>query len=46
MFEGRMINVELTAGGGGAGGERKEKIRKKNEVLDEERVSVWESEDR
>ncbi|KAK5102568.1 hypothetical protein LTR70_000426 [Exophiala xenobiotica] len=34
---GRKINVELTAGGGGKGAERKEKIQKKNTKLFEER---------
>jgi nucleolar protein 6 len=33
----RRINVELTAGGGGAGGNRREKIREKNEKLNGER---------
>lgn len=35
--KGRKINVELTAGGGGKGGQRTEKIKKKNEKLWEER---------
>lgn len=35
--KGRKINVELTAGGGGKGGQRKEKIKLKNEKLWEER---------
>ncbi|KAK5936879.1 hypothetical protein PMZ80_010817 [Knufia obscura] len=34
---GRKINVELTAGGGGKGADRKEKIQKKNTKLWEER---------
>lgn len=40
LFEGRVINVELTAGGGGKGENRREKIEKKNKALDEERVSI------
>ncbi|KAI0119710.1 hypothetical protein F4814DRAFT_413051 [Daldinia grandis] len=36
--EERRINVELTAGGGGNTDHRKEKIRAKNEKLDEERA--------
>ncbi|KAK5109582.1 hypothetical protein LTR62_006933 [Meristemomyces frigidus] len=36
--KGRIINVELTAGGGGAGEVRKEKIREKNSSLEAERV--------
>lgn len=39
LFEGRIINVELTAGGGGKGEKRREKIESKNKKLDEERVS-------
>jgi len=35
--KGRRINVELTAGGGGKSKDRKEKIKEKNEKLDEER---------
>lgn len=35
---GRRINVELTAGGGGNSGERKEKLRVRNRTLDEQRV--------
>jgi len=37
VFLGRKINVELTAGGGGRGENRMEKIRKRNETLNEER---------
>ncbi|GAB7356023.1 hypothetical protein MBLNU459_g6644t1 [Dothideomycetes sp. NU459] len=33
----RRINVELTAGGGGAGGNRKEKLKVKNARLEEQR---------
>ncbi|KAK9470205.1 uncharacterized protein V1510DRAFT_423708 [Dipodascopsis tothii] len=39
-FEGRKINVELTAGGGGKSDNRKEKIRLKNEKLEEERREI------
>ncbi|KAF8599747.1 hypothetical protein BDV93DRAFT_448856 [Ceratobasidium sp. AG-I] len=35
---GRRINVELTAGGGGNSGQRKEKLRTRNRTLDEQRV--------
>ncbi|PHH71228.1 hypothetical protein CDD80_5425 [Ophiocordyceps camponoti-rufipedis] len=38
LFEGRRINVELTAGGGGKTQFRKEKIREKNQKLDENRA--------
>jgi len=41
---GRKINVELTAGGGGKGAERKEKIQKKNTKLFEERERRKEAE--
>ena len=34
---GRKVNVELTAGGGGRGENRMEKIKVRNEGLDEER---------
>ncbi|KAG9120633.1 hypothetical protein FRC07_003805 [Ceratobasidium sp. 392] len=34
---GRRINVELTAGGGGNSGQRKEKLRTRNRTLDEQR---------
>jgi nucleolar protein 6 len=37
IFMGRKINVELTAGGGGRGEKRMEKIRTRNETLAEER---------
>lgn len=33
MLEGRMINVELTAGGGGKGEKRMEKLRERNKEL-------------
>jgi len=36
-LEGRRINVELTAGGGGKGENRKNKVRKRNQTLEEER---------
>ncbi|KDQ17783.1 hypothetical protein BOTBODRAFT_172204 [Botryobasidium botryosum FD-172 SS1] len=36
-LEGRRINVELTAGGGGKGEKRKDKLRKRNHTLEEER---------
>lgn len=39
-FHGRTINVELTAGGGGKSEQRKEKIKKKNTALEQERVST------
>lgn len=40
---GRKINVELTAGGGGGkSAGRKDKIRQKNQKLDEERARDWE----
>ena len=42
QFQGRNINVELTAGGGGKGGGRIEKIRKKNEGLEVERQKLHE----
>jgi nucleolar protein 6 len=41
---GRKINVELTAGGGGHGEYRTEKIRKRNEGLEEERQRRLEEE--
>lgn len=34
----RRINVELTAGGGGKNGERMDKVREKNQKLNEERA--------
>jgi nucleolar protein 6 len=37
VFMGRKINVELTAGGGGRGQNRMEKIKTRNETLAEER---------
>lgn len=37
QFQGRSINVELTAGGGGKGQDRKARIDKKNKELEEER---------
>lgn len=42
QFQGRNINVELTAGGGGKGSERKEKIKKKNQDLEVERQKLHE----
>ncbi|UZJ51450.1 hypothetical protein CBS101457_000770 [Exobasidium rhododendri] len=42
QFQGRNINVELTAGGGGKGNDRKEKIRKKNQDLEAERQKIHE----
>ncbi|KAF3941466.1 hypothetical protein ABW19_dt0209474 [Dactylella cylindrospora] len=44
LFNGRKINVELTAGGGGKSEERKEKVRVKNEKLNEERKRRFEEE--
>ncbi|MCO5613991.1 hypothetical protein L7F22_068271 [Adiantum nelumboides] len=41
-LQGRSINVELTAGGGGKGAERTEKIAKKNKGLEEERRKLHE----
>lgn len=38
QFHGRQINVELTAGGGGTGQQRQEKIKAKNAELEKERV--------
>ncbi|KFG83479.1 RNA binding protein [Metarhizium anisopliae] len=43
-FEGRRINVELTAGGGGKTKFRKDKIREKNQKLDENRAKRIERE--
>lgn len=34
----RRINVELTAGGGGKSGDRMDKVREKNQKLNEERA--------
>lgn len=42
MLDGRQINVELTAGGGGNSGERKERIKSKNAELGEERKAKFE----
>ncbi|CAO1634071.1 unnamed protein product [Sympodiomycopsis kandeliae] len=42
QFEGRLINVELTAGGGGSGADRKKKIQEKNAKLEEERSKLHE----
>lgn len=42
--KGRMINVELTAGGGGKSNEREQKIRQKNMKLEEQRVRHREKE--
>jgi nucleolar protein 6 len=42
QFQGRSINVELTAGGGGKGTDRKEKIKKKNQDLEVERQKIHE----
>jgi nucleolar protein 6 len=41
-LHGRTINVELTAGGGGKGAERKGRIEKKNSNLEEERRKLHE----
>lgn len=41
-YNGRKINVELSAGGGGNSHERREKIRAKNEVVDKERAETLE----
>lgn len=38
-LEGRMINVELTAGGGGKGGTRLAKVKERNKALLAQRVS-------
>ncbi len=40
MLQGRMINVELTAGGGGKGEKRMEKLRERNKALLGQRVSL------
>ncbi|CDW98279.1 hypothetical protein [Sporisorium scitamineum] len=40
MLEGRKINVELTAGGGGKSETRQEKIKAKNAELDKERQKL------
>ena len=44
MFEGRKLNVELTAGGGGNTKARKEKLATRNGKLDEERRNRSEKE--
>ncbi|KAK6496342.1 hypothetical protein TWF481_002367 [Arthrobotrys musiformis] len=41
-FEGRKINVELTAGGGGKSTDRKERVKAKNESLNTERKKRYE----
>lgn len=43
-FKGRKINVELTAGGGGNSDLRREKIREKNEKLEQQRKAEIEKE--
>lgn len=40
MYQGRQINVELTAGGGGHSQRRKDKIKAKNAELDKERQKL------
>ena len=40
QLEGRMINVELTAGGGGKSEARLNKLRERNKELHEQRVSA------
>ncbi|KAK9321141.1 hypothetical protein V1517DRAFT_327324 [Lipomyces orientalis] len=42
-YEGRRINVELTAGGGGKGTSRKQKLKEKNEKLEVERRELQEA---
>ncbi|KAK9244900.1 hypothetical protein V1506DRAFT_540036 [Lipomyces tetrasporus] len=42
-YEGRRINVELTAGGGGKGTSRKQKLKEKNEKLEAERRELQEA---
>ena len=44
LFEGRKINVELTAGGGGNTKARREKLGVRNAKLDEERKNRVEKE--
>ena len=39
-LDGRMINVELTAGGGGKSEGRIEKLKKRNKELHEQRVCM------
>ncbi|KAK9469364.1 hypothetical protein V1512DRAFT_256082 [Lipomyces arxii] len=41
-LDGRKINVELTAGGGGSSGARMQKVREKNEKLADERRGIQE----
>lgn len=42
VLDGRKINVELTAGGGGKSEARLEKLKQRNRALHEERVSaIW-----
>eukprot|EP00743_Colponemidia_sp_Colp-15_P003452 GILK01003727.1.p1 GENE.GILK01003727.1~~GILK01003727.1.p1 ORF type:complete len:253 (-),score=50.14 GILK01003727.1:242-958(-) len=41
-FEGRKINVELTAGGGGKGANRVNKLQQRNDKLREERQKIHE----
>ena len=43
-LEGKRINVELTAGGGGTTGERKKKIEERNQRVGEQRVKRKERE--
>jgi len=42
-LDGRKINVELTAGGGGKGEERVRKLRKRNQTLNEQRDKIRQS---
>lgn len=42
LFEGRLINVELTAGGGGNSEDRQKKIQEKNAKLEQERAKLHE----
>lgn len=46
MLEGRMINVELTAGGGGKGENRLEKLRKRNQELLGQRIKKADRKDK
>jgi len=41
MLDGRMINVELTAGGGGKGESRLTKVRERNKALLAQRVGSY-----
>lgn len=43
-LDGKRINVELTAGGGGSTGERKKKIEERNQRVGEQRVKRKERE--